>query len=378
MKRIPPQRPRTVASQPQSPNIIQNYGNKAGRATSDTYSYNLSRRNNPKYNYKASESSQHQQRTLSNSSDGVPDSSHENSDDDFEIDSRKTRRTENQVATSGPQRHQHSLGPRPTSNHKRDLGKKTSEALPERQAQSDNSETLDEHWPSFPDQMDFDYKLDSDSPLESSPTMRATRNAQSTLPSNLDANHDTIDDIDELLMEDTSSPRSRIPSDVRSTKRKDDISEAKTLKSKNGQGGAEDKSTHKDKSRPGDFTFENDEYIDEERKLESKTLNESNTKDRGSDAQPNPEDPMSVCQDTDRNKVLDQAMGPQMFDIPVGAMDFKSRLEDSLHDSVKESILDRQSYLDGRGKHLHLRMQDLHKEAGMLHSKATKDLVQKP
>ncbi|KAG0004493.1 hypothetical protein BGZ80_005612 [Entomortierella chlamydospora] len=326
MKRIPPQRPRTVASQPQSPNIIQNYGNKAGGATSDTYSYSLSRRNNSKSNYKASESSQHQQCALSNSSDGVPDSSHENSDDDFEVDSRKTRRTENQVATGGPQRHQHSLGPRPTSSHKRDLGKKTSKALPEQQAQSDYNETLDEHWPSFPDQMDFDYKLDSDSPLESSPIMRTTGNTQSALPSILDANHDTIDDIDELLMEDASSPRSRIPSNVRSTKRQDDVPETKAPKSKNGQGDAEDKSTHKDKSRPGDFTFENDEYIDDERKLESKTLNESKTKDRGSDAQLNSEDPMSVCQDTDRNKALDQAMGPLMFDIPVGATDFKSRL----------------------------------------------------
>ncbi|KAF9353392.1 hypothetical protein BGX26_008853 [Mortierella sp. AD094] len=331
MKRIPPQRPRAAASQPQSPGIIQNYGNKARAATSDTYSYSQSRRNNSKSDYKASESSQHQQCALRNNSSGAADSSHENSeDDDFEVDSRKTRRTENQIATSGPQRHQPSSGPRLTSGYKRDLGKKTSKVLPGQQALSDCDETLDEHWPSIPDQMDFDYKLDSDSPLESSPVMGATRNAQSALPLILDANRDTIDDIDKLLMEDALSsrlaPMPRIPSSVHSTKRQDDAPEAKAPKSKNGLGDTEDKNIHKDKGRPGNFAFDSDEFTYDGRKLESKAQDESKTKYRGPDAQPNAEDLMSVCQDTDRNKAPDQAMSPLVFDIPVRATDFKSRL----------------------------------------------------
>ncbi|KAF9111100.1 hypothetical protein BGX27_005389 [Mortierella sp. AM989] len=384
MKRIPPQRARATVSQPRSLNTIQNRSKKERSNSTDIYSYGQNKCNNPQPTYRSSESSQRQHCDPSNDNGGVAHSSRDASDDDFAADSRKTRRIEDQPL-SDPQRH---LSSPALHQALQSSGKKSTKGLQTHQAQTDYDATLDENWPTFPDQIDFDYKLDSDSSLGSSPFMKAIRNAPSAL-STSDANHDTIDDIDKLLMEDDSppelAPTSQSFAGFSDTKSRVSIPEAKALEGKKTE--SEDKGIHVDKDAPRKSVSISERGL--------KTCgDESRAKDREPEVQANIENQPTDPQNTDLNQAQDQAICPQIFDVPATSPDFKTRLDglndrfatclgnmvqavqdvDSLHDSVKEAIESRQSYLVQRGMQLHARMQDLHKEAGLLHSKATKDL----
>ncbi|KAF9434698.1 hypothetical protein BGZ76_007584 [Entomortierella beljakovae] len=190
VKRIPPQRKKPTTSAPRSSGSIGNlsWQDRADHLTK--YFCEDRRYSKPVQNVPE----------LGNSSDFTV-TAQDDSDDVLDIGYRKSRRLEGSTVPSDTRRHQSltKLKLPPISKIKKEETKSMEE-----QAPSDCDVTFEENW-SFSDQIELDYKLDSDSSLEDSPVLRATKDTASPLTSISYLSHDTIGDIDKLLLETTET-----------------------------------------------------------------------------------------------------------------------------------------------------------------------------
>ncbi|KAI1314483.1 hypothetical protein EDD11_002146 [Mortierella claussenii] len=350
-------------------------------------------------------------------------------DSDFEDSSRSSRKFRRlfgaQSNSSNAQRHQSSTALKASSNHNCFRGPSSSQPKKWSQGHGANHnesapDNDGEEWPAGFDTMDVDFRLEMDSPMIDNSIAKVTKSAASTRSMVSEAQH-AIDEIDQMLMEDTDLSPICKPQDVNGIHTVIDSQTTieavvvtaephATARVKDSQDESEDQNRNRDDfprsgSLQGEVLFEDagdpkesnlsgEESVDNE--LASRTREGSKKAGEGS-ADSSDRSPAACHGQTNVGvdpKEDQVALPPLVFDVPNTVAKFKSRLDelrvefntslenmneailgvDVLHNSINEALSGHQVHLDQRGRHIECQKEGLQMEAGSLHARAIKDL----